>query len=268
MKPYPLFFFLAMSVATGAMAQNTPRPGGAPLRMTAKEKAQAKIDAEKARVEAARVEAARLKEEEEKADRERREKSKALDKAMKKNGGALPEEPAEDPTKPKIFIGRVKLTEPVLVYYQQAPPATGRQQLVMDKSNLGLLAKLSTEDLMLRREVFVDGLGNYALPGTDQTKNRLVGASLVADDARKPAGDGRSTYVKLKVKGPGDLYVVRESADEYRHFVKGTAKQETMIDFNINSLSGIDSVRAVYTLRKIDAAERGAGSGDILQGGK
>jgi hypothetical protein len=65
-----------------------------------------------------------------------------------------------------------------------------------------LLAKLSTEDLMLRREIFVDGLGNYALPGTDKTKNRLVGASLVADDSRKPAPDGRSTYVKLKVKAP------------------------------------------------------------------
>lgn len=238
------------------------------MRLTAKEKAQARIEAEKARVEAARVAIERAKEEAAKADKERREKSKALDKAMKKNGGvALPEEPVEDPTKPKIYIGRVKLTDPVLVYYQQPPPATGRQQLVMDKSNLGLLAKLSSEDLMLRREVFVDGLGNYALPGTDQTKNRLVGASLVADDSRKPAGDGRSTYVKLKVKGPGDLYVVRESADEYRHFVKGTAKQETMIDFNINSLSGVDSVRAVYTLRKIDSAERGAGSGDILQGG-
>lgn len=235
------------------------------MRLTTKEKAQAKIEAEKARIEAAKLAAVQVREEEEKADKERREKSKALDKAMKKNGGTVQEEPAEDPTKPKIFIGRVKLTDPVLVYYQQAPPATGRQQLVMDKSNLGLLAKLSTEDLMLRREIFVDGLGNYALPGTDQTKTRLVGASLVADDTRKPAGDGRSTYVKLKVKGPGDLYVVRESADEYRHFVKGNAKQETMIDFNINSLSGIDSVRAVYTLRKIDAAERGAGSGDILR---
>lgn len=262
MKPYLFLFLLAMSVATGAVAQTSPRPGG---RLTAKERAQAKVEAEKARVAAEKEAVARAKEDEEKAEKERREKSKALDRARRKSGGVVLEEPVADPAKPKIFIGRVKLTDPVLVYYQQPAPGTGRQQLVMDRANLGLLAKLSTEDLMLRREVFVDGLGNYALPGTDQTKTRLVGASLVADASRKPAGDGRSTYVRLKVKGPGELYVVRESADEYRHFVKGNAHQETLIDFNVNSLSGIDSVRAVYTLRKIDAAERGAGSGDILR---
>lgn len=264
MKRSYLFFLLAFTGATGAVAQTRPRPTGAPVRLTTKEKLKARAEAEIARREAAEQAAAQAKEAEEKADKERREQSKALDRARKKNGGVLPEQVAEDPSKPKIFIGRVKLADPVLVYYQQAPPGTGRQQLVMDKANLGLLAKLSTEDLMLRREVFVDGLGNYALPGTDQNKSRLVGASLVADDARKPAGDGRSTYVKLKVKGPGQLYVVRESADEYRHFVKGKT-QESVIDFNINSLSGVDSVRAVYTLRKIDAAERGAGSGDILR---
>ena len=263
MKLSYLFFLLAMSGAAGAVAQT--RPAASPVRMTTKEKLKARAEAELARREAEKQAAERAKEDEEKADKERREKSKALDRAMRKNGGVLPETPPADPTKPKIFIGKVKLSNPVLVYYQQAPPGTGRQQLVMDKANLGLLAKLSTEDLMLRREVFVDGLGNYALPGTDQTKTRLVGASLVADASRKPAGDGRSTYVKLKVKGPGDLYVVRESADEYRHFVKGNARQETMIDFNVNSLSGVDSVRAVYTLRKIDAAERGAGAGDILR---
>jgi hypothetical protein len=46
--------------------------------------------------------------------------------------------------------------------------------------------------------------------------------------------------------------------------VKGKVS-ETVIDFNTNSLSGIDSVRAVYTLRKIDESERGAGSGDIIR---
>ena len=260
MKLYPLFLFLVLTTAPGAVAQTRTRPGGAPVRMTAKEKAKARAEEEKARQEAAKEAAARAQEEEEKAEKTRREQSKALDRARKKNGGVALEEPAEDPSKPKIFIGRVRLAEPVLVYYQQPPPGIGCQQLVMDRANLGLLAKLSTEDLMLRREVFVDGLGNYPLPGTDRTKIRLVGASLAADDARKPAGDGRSTYVKLKVKAPGDLYVVRESADEYRHFVRGT-----QIDFNSNSLSGVDSVRAVYTLRKIDAAERGAGSGDILR---
>ena len=260
MKPSYLVFFLALSTASVAAAQTRP-----PVRLTARERAKAKIEAEKARVEAAKVAAAQAKEEEERADKERREKSKALDRARRKNGGvALEEQPAEEPGKPQVFIGKLKLADPVLVFYQQPLPGTGRQQLVMDRSSLGLLAKLSTEDLMLRREVFVDGLGNYALPGTDRTKTRLVGASLIADDSRKPAGDGRSTYVKLRVKGASTLYVVRESADEYRHFVKGK-KQETVIDFNINSLSGIDSVRAVYTLRKIDVAERGAGSGDILR---
>ena len=259
MKPSYLVFLLALSSASAAVAQTRP-----PVRLTAKERANAKIEAEKAREEAAKEAAARAKQDEERADKERREKSKALDRARKKNGGVALEEPAEETGKPQVFIGKLKFADPVLVYYQAPPPGTGRQQLVMDKSSLGLLAKLSTEDLMLRREVFVDGLGNYPLPGTDRTKNRLVGASLVADDGRKPAPDGRSTYVKLKVKGPGTLYVVRESADEYRHFVKGK-KQETVIDFNINSLSGIDSVRAVYTLRKIDESERGAGSGDILR---
>ncbi|WP_375417679.1 hypothetical protein [uncultured Hymenobacter sp.] len=264
MKLFYLLLLLTICGATGAAAQTRPKPGAAPVRLTTKEKLKARAEAEIARREAVEQAAAQAKEAEEKADKERREKSKALDRARKKNGGLNLDEPAEDLSKPKIYIGKVKLSDPVLVYYQQAPPGVGRQQLVMDKANLGLLAKLSTEDLMLRREVFVDGLGNYALPGTDQTKTRLVGASLVADDARKPAPDGRSTYVKLKVKGPGDLYVVRESADEYRHFVKGKV-QESVIDFNVNSLSGVDSVRAVYTLRKIDASERGAGSGDIIR---
>ena len=267
MKPYFLFFLLALTAATSAVAQTRTRPGSAPVRMTAKEKTKARAEEEKARQQANKEAAALAEEAQEKAQKAQRDASKALDKARKKEkqkGGVAVAEPAEDPSKPKVFIGRLKLADPVLVYYLQPPPGTGCQQLVMDKANLGLLAKLSTEELMLRREVFVDGLGNYPPPGADRTKTRLVGASLVADDARKPAPDGRSTYVKLKLKGPGDLYVVRESADEYRHFVKGP-RQETKIDFNINSLAGVDSVRAVYTLRKIDPAERGAGSGDILR---
>jgi hypothetical protein len=34
------------------------------------------------------------------------------------------DEPAEDPNKPQVFIGRLKLTDPVLVYYQAPPPST------------------------------------------------------------------------------------------------------------------------------------------------
>jgi hypothetical protein len=67
------------------------------------------------------------------------------------------------------------------------------------------------------------------------------------------------------VPSSGFLYVVRESAEEYRHFVKGPQKKGAMLDFQVNGLPGIDSVRAAYTLRKTDAAERGAGTGETIR---
>ena len=89
----------------------------------------------------------------------------------------------------------------------------------------------------------------------------LVGSS----GTRYPAPDGRSTYARLKVPSPGELYVVRESAEEYRHFVSGPQQKGARIDFESNGLPGVDSIRAVYTLRKIDASERGAGSGEVIR---
>jgi hypothetical protein len=135
----------------------------------------------------------------------------------------------------------------------------------MAEENLSLLKTLDLEQLMNRREVFVDGLSNRPLPGIDDAKFRLLGTSAVAEDTRRPAGDGRSYYSRLKVPASGVLYVVRESAEEYRHFVKGPQKKGSFLDFQSNGLPGIDSVRAVYTLRKMDAAERGAGAGETIR---
>jgi len=164
-----------------------------------------------------------------------------------------------------MVVSKIKLKKPVLVYYQEPAPGKSVQQLVMSEENLGLLKTLDLEHLMSRREVFVDGLGNLALPGSDATKFRLLGTSLVAEENRRSAGDGRSTFSRLKVPSTGILYVVRESAEEYRHFVKGPQKKGSLLDFQSNGLPGIDSVRAVYTLRKTDASERGAGSGETIR---
>ena len=170
--------------------------------------------------------------------------------------------------KAPLIISKVKLKDPVLVFYQQAAPASAVQQLLMDEKSLPLLKTMPLEELVARREVFIDGLGNYDPPKTtaDAEKYRLTGVSqLASSEKRRPAPDGRSTYARLKVPGPGDLYVVRESAEDYRHFVSGPQKKGSRIDFSVNALPGIDSVRAIYTLRKIDASERGAGSGDIIR---
>nr|GFD60162.1 hypothetical protein [Tanacetum cinerariifolium] len=35
------------------------------------------------------------------------------------------------------------------------------------------------------------------------------------------------------------------------------------IDFEVNGLPGVDSIRAIYTLRKIDQSERGGG--DVIR---
>lgn len=170
--------------------------------------------------------------------------------------------------KPPLVISKIKVKDPVLVFYQQAAPSNGVQQLLMDEKNLPLLKTMPLEELVARREVFIDGLGNYDPPGAaaDAQKYRLTGVSLLASsEKRRPAPDGRSTYARLKVPGPGDLFVVRESAEEYRHFVSGPQKKGSRIDFSVNALPGVDSVRAIYTLRKIDVSERGAGSGDIIR---
>jgi hypothetical protein len=175
----------------------------------------------------------------------------------------------EEEEKPKLYISKIKIKDPVLVYYQQAAPGTAVQQLLMEEKNLPLLKTASLEELVARREVFVDGLGNYSPPGATgeaAVKVRLTGVSLLAtSEKRYPAPDGRSTYVRLKVPSPGDLYVVRESAEEYRHFVSGPQKKGSRINFEVNGLPGVDSIRAVYTLRKIDESERGAGSGEVIR---
>jgi hypothetical protein len=173
---------------------------------------------------------------------------------------------SDDPDAPlPVIVNRVKLKKPVLVYYEEPAPGKVVQQLIMSEENLPLLKTNDLEHLMQRREVFVDGLGNLALPGSDVNKQRLLGTSTVAEDTRRPAGDGRSFYSRLKVPSSGFLYVVRESAEEYRHFVKGPQKKGAMLDFQVNGLPGIDSVRAAYTLRKTDAAERGAGTGETIR---
>ena len=164
-----------------------------------------------------------------------------------------------------MMVSKVKIKKPVLVYYEESAPGKSVQQLIMAEENLGLLKTLDLEKLMARREVFVDGLGNLALPGSDVTKYRLLGTSAVAETTRRPVGDGRSFYSRLKVPASGFLYVVRESAEEYRHFVKAPQKKGSLLDFQSNGLPGVDSVRAVYTLRKMDSAERGAGSGETIR---
>jgi hypothetical protein len=174
----------------------------------------------------------------------------------------------QDEGKPPLVISKVKIKDPVLVFYQQAAPNNAVQQLLMDEKNLPLLTTVPLEALVARREVFVDGLGNYDPPQAtaEAGKYRLTGVSqLASSEKRRSAPDGRSTYARLRVPGPGDLYVVRESAEEYRHFVSGPQKKGSRIDFSVNALPGVDSVRAIYTLRKIDASERGAGSGDIIR---
>ncbi|MBF9222346.1 hypothetical protein [Hymenobacter ruricola] len=176
-------------------------------------------------------------------------------------GAGGDDEPAALPT----VVSKVKLKKPVLVYYEEPAPGKSVQQLIMSEENLGLLKTLDLEHLMMRREVFVDGLGNMALPGSDVNKYRLLGTSAVAEDTRRPVGDGRNFYSRLKVPSSGFLYVVLESAEEYRHFIKGPQKKGSFLDFQANGLPGVDSVRAVYTLRKMEAAERGAGSGETIR---
>ena len=175
----------------------------------------------------------------------------------------------EEEIKPPLIINKVKIKDPVLVFYQQAAPGTAVQQLLMEEKNLPLLKTTPLEELVARREVFVDGLGNYDPPGqgaADAGKYRLTGVSLLASsEKRNAAPDGRSTYVRLKVPSPGELYIVRESAEDYRHFVSGPQKKGSRIDFEINGLPGVDSIRAIYTLRKIDVSERGAGSGEVIR---
>jgi hypothetical protein len=164
-----------------------------------------------------------------------------------------------------VIVSKIKLKKPVIVYYEEPAPGKVVQQLIMSEENLGLLKTLDLEHLMARREIFVDGLGNSVLPGSDVTKYRLLGTSAVAEATRRPVGDGRSFFSRLKVPSSSFLYVVRESAEEYRHFVKGPQKKGALLDFTSNGLPGIDSVRAVYTLRKTDASERGAGSGETIR---
>ncbi|MBU6122128.1 hypothetical protein [Hymenobacter siberiensis] len=164
-----------------------------------------------------------------------------------------------------LVVSKMKLKKPVLVYYEEPAPGKSVQQLILSEENLGLLKTLDLEHLMARREIFVDGLGNLTLPGSDVAKFRLLGTSAVAETTRRPAGDGRSFFSRLKVPSPGVLYVVRESAEEYRHFVKGPQKKGALLDFQANGLPGVDSVRAVYTLRKTDSSERGAGSGETIR---
>jgi hypothetical protein len=176
-------------------------------------------------------------------------------------------EAAADEDNPPLVISRIKLKDPVLVFYQQAGAVNAVQQLLMDEKSMTLLKTTPLEDLVARREVFIDGLSNYDPPkGTaDAQKFRLTGVSILAStEKRKTAPDGRSTYARLKVPSPGDLYVVRESAEEYRHFVSGPQKKGSRIDFSVNGLPGVDSVRAVYTLRKIDVSERGT-EGDVVR---
>ena len=166
---------------------------------------------------------------------------------------------------PPVIVNKVKLKKPVLVYYQEPAPGKVVQQLIMSEENLSLLKTNDLEHLMQHREVFVDGLGNLALPGSDMAKYRLLGTSTVAEDTRRPVGDGRCFFSRLKVPSSAFLYVVRESAEEYRHFVKGPQKKGALLDFQVNGLPGIDSVRAAYTLRKTDNSERGAGTGETIR---
>ena len=162
-------------------------------------------------------------------------------------------------------IRKVKIEHPVLVNYRQAPPGKAAQQLIMDEEDLPLLRYLTPDQLVGRREVFVDGLSNLPAPGNDEQKYRLVGTNRLATGERQLAGDGQSTYAKMKIPSPGFLYVALESAEEYRHFVRSPQKEGSMLDFQVNALPGVDSVRAVYTLRRIDSAERGAGTGETIR---
>ncbi len=163
-----------------------------------------------------------------------------------------------------LLLTRRKIDHPVLVFYHQAPPGTVAQQLVMDEEDLVLLRYLTPSQLLRHRDVLVDGLGNLALPGTNAARDRLLGTVALAATERQPAGDGHSFYAKLKVPAPGYLYVVLESADDYRHFVQN-GKQGALLDFQTNGLPGVDSVRAAYTLRRVANAERGAGSGAAIR---
>ena len=190
-------------------------------------------------------------------------KGKASSKVFAPLGAIRTEEGAEVVV--RRFISKVKIENPVLVFYRQAPPGKAAQQLIMDEEDLSLLRYLTPDQLVSRREVLVDGLSNLGLPGTDEKKYRLVGTSHLASGEPQLAGDGQSTYIKMKVPSPGFLYIVLEAADEYRHFVRSPQKTGSMLDFQVNALPGVDSVRAAYMLRRIDSAERGAGSGETIR---
>ena len=89
------------------------------------------------------------------------------------NGPILIKGSSRDEEAPPIIATKVRLKNPVIVYYEQAPPGKATQQLIMDEEHLALLRYLTPDELVMRREVYVDGLGNLPLPGKDENKRSM-----------------------------------------------------------------------------------------------
>ncbi|WP_303311094.1 hypothetical protein [Hymenobacter sp. BT730] len=156
-------------------------------------------------------------------------------------------------------IKTVRLDDPVLVFYREKQPGNAAQQLVMDAKVLPQVAILPFEELINRPDIYFDGIDNRELPGSAKNKDRmrLVGTFGLATSKRQPVGDGRSQYVRLRKPKQGVFYVFQDDASQYRSLVNdghGGAR----LDFQANVLPGLDSVRAVYVLRMLEPAQRGA----------
>ncbi|WP_156126306.1 hypothetical protein [Hymenobacter sp. DG25B] len=156
-------------------------------------------------------------------------------------------------------IQTVRLDDPILVFYREKPPGNAAQQLVMDAKVLPQLAKLPFEELIARPDIYFDGIDNREIPGSAKNKDklRLVGSYGLSNSKRQPAGDGRSQYVHLRKPKQGVFYVFQDDASQYRSLVND-GHGGSRVDFQANVLPGIDSVRAVYVLRLLDPAQRGA----------
>ncbi|MCR5889564.1 hypothetical protein LRS06_17660 [Hymenobacter sp. J193] len=166
--------------------------------------------------------------------------------------------PVRAGTRPAPRLRAIEIPDPVLVFYREKPPGTAAQQLIMNSSELPLLAKLPFLDLVKRPDVYFDGSGNRDMPGAgkESARLRLVGTYALATGKRQLASDGRSYYVPLRQPRQRKFYVCWDDANQFRTLTASTGITPK-VDFQANVLPEIDSVRALYVLRVVPPAQQG-----------
>ncbi|QIX62975.1 hypothetical protein FY528_08330 [Hymenobacter lutimineralis] len=161
--------------------------------------------------------------------------------------------------RPAPRLKAIEIPDPVLVFYREKPPGTAAQQLIMNSSELPLLAKLSFLELVQRPNIYFDGIGNRELPGKNKeaTRLRLVGTYALATGKPLLAPDGRSRYVPLRQPKQRKFYVCWDNANQFRTLTAGMGFT-TKVDFQADVLPAVDSVRALYVLRAVPPSQQGA----------